>query len=251
MLSTKKLKYLKSLHQRKFRQKYANFIAEGAKTASEILSDKNVEIEGIFALKEWLTENAANIKLPGEKVFEISESELKKISLLRTPNKVLLVLKQKKQGTPAALSSGISLYLDEIRDPGNMGTILRNADWFGVKWVYCSPQCVEVYNPKAVQASMGAFLRVKTQIETLDNIKKAAPGLPIYGAALDGKSIYEIEIPKAALVVIGNESFGISKETAKKLTHLIKIPRHADGRAESLNAAVATGIVLAAFRRND
>ena len=249
MLSTKKLKYLKSLHQRKFRQKYGNFIAEGVKTAHEVLFDKNVEIENIFAVREWLLENGTSLNMPDENVFEVSENELKKFSLLRMPNKVFLVLKQKNWNSPAGGPlSGLSLYLDEIRDPGNMGTILRTADWFGVKWVFCSQQCVEVYNPKVIQASMGAFLRVKTKVETLENIKKNAPNLPIYGASLNGKSIYEIAIPTAAVIVIGNESFGISKETEKKLTHRTKIPRHADGRAESLNAAVATGIVCAAFQ---
>lgn len=250
MLSNKQLKYLKSLHQRKFRQKYGILVAEGVKTAIEIFNHPGSSIEGVFAVHEWLTENEHLIPEYQDKIFEVTESELAAISQLKTPNQVLCVLNQPVYSfLEDDLSGEFSLFLDEIRDPGNMGTILRIADWFGVRWVFCSKNCVEVFNPKVVQASMGAFLRVKTQTVSLQELRKTYQGLPFLGTSLSGDSIFEIEMPDAGIIVIGNESVGISDETESMLTQKIKIPRHPNGGAESLNAAVATGIICATLQR--
>ena len=193
MLSNKQLKYLKSLHQRKYRQKYGNFIVEGVKMGSEIIRSGNAAIEGVYAVKEWMAGHQSFIPTqPPGTVHQVTGRELSAISLLKTPNQVLFVLKKKENPyEKKELDNALSLYLDEIRDPGNMGTILRIADWFGVKWVFCSEGCVEVYSPKVVQASMGAFLRVKTKVMPLPKIKSHSPALPIVGATLNGPSIFD------------------------------------------------------------
>ncbi len=183
MLSNKQLKYLKSLHLRKFRQKYGNFLAEGVKTVEEIIRHDHSIIEGVYATKDWIDANKGFVSECGNKVWEISSKELDAISLLNTPNKVLCVLKRvASQLLPDSLENDNALYLDEIKDPGNMGTILRIADWFGIKWVFCSDNCVEVYNPKVIQASMGAFLRVKTKTVSLNELVKTYPGCFPFGS---------------------------------------------------------------------
>lgn len=250
MLSNKQLKYLKSLHQRKFRQKYGILVAEGVKTATEIFGHPSSEIEGVYALPEWLVENKPFISKCEDKTWAVTETELAVISQLKTPNQVLCVLKQPVHSySDDDLSGCFSLFLDDIRDPGNMGTILRIADWFGVRWVFCSKNCVEVFNPKVVQASMGAFLRVKTQTVSLMELRESYQNLPVLGTSLSGDSIFEIDLPNAGIIVIGNESVGISEETQQLLTQKIKIPRHPKGGAESLNAAVATGIICSVLQR--
>lgn len=248
-LSQSTLKYIKSLQLQKFRQKYNNFLAEGDKIVSEIIQQLPSTIEQIYAVPEWI--NAKQNFLPAikHKVQEITTEELKKISGLVTPNQVLAIVQHPGFGLDAdRVQTDFTLYLDNIQDPGNMGTILRIADWFGIPHVICSPNCVEVFSPKVVQASMGAFLRVKTVEKTLVEVKAAFPDLPIYGAVLDGTNIFEMALEKRGILVIGNESKGIAKETEAYLTHRIAIPAAPGGGAESLNAAVATGIIVAVFR---
>ncbi len=247
-LSNNQLKYLKSLHLRKFRQKYHNFIVEGTKIASEVLADGQLGVEGVFALPEWVEAMAPFSGEWADKVVQISPEDLGRISLLSTPNQVLLVLRQ-PQELPnfEAIAGGLSLYLEDIRDPGNLGSILRVADWFGIPWVFCSPGSVEFYNPKVIQASMGAFLRVKCTELDFETLVKSLPGLPIFGAVLDGSSVFSAGLSDRGLIVIGNESQGISAAVQQQLTHRISIPPGENGGAESLNAAVAAGIVCAVF----
>ena len=250
MLSNKQLKFLKSLHQRKFRQKYGIFLAEGVKTGNEIINSPSVSIDSIYAVGEWLDKNQAYIaNLSSNIVHQITEKELKAISMLKTPNQVLFLLKI-EAGTFSIedIKNSYSLYLDEIKDPGNLGTILRIADWFGIDWVFMSEGCVEVQNPKVIQSSMGAFLRIKTAKLDLPDLLSQAKNLAVIGTKLDGESVFEAKMPGAALVVIGNESKGISPAVGKLLTHAISIPRHPSGGAESLNAAVATGIICSVLR---
>lgn len=206
-------------------------------------------VETICALPEWTMENQRLLGALDAEILEISPIELKKISLLNTPNQVLLVLRQPREALNIqALKDDFSLYLDDIRDPGNLGTILRIADWFGVKQVIRSENTVELFNPKVVQASMGAFLRVSSPQVELIELRKHLGDVPIFGAALGGASVFETEIPKASLLVIGNESRGISPSILTELTQSISIPKHEQGGAESLNAAIATGILCAVFR---
>ena len=248
-LSINQLKYLKSLHLRKFRQKYHNFIVEGTKIASEALSSVPLEVEGIYAVPEWAEANSPLPEGLQEKLTVIAPEELKKISLLTTPNQVLLVMKEPTiRFDPEAVAQGLCLYLEDIRDPGNFGTILRIADWFGIPWVFCSPESVEVLNPKVVQASMGAFLRVKCLPVDFAGLKNELPDLPVYGTVLDGAPVFDADLSDRAIIVIGNESRGISDALQPYLSHRVSIPKGKQGGAESLNAAIAAGIICSVFR---
>lgn len=246
-LSINQLKYLKSLHERKYRQKYHNFMVEGAKLAEEVLQDVSHKVEMVVGVPAWLEKNH-DLVAKIDQVVAIEENELKKISLLSTPNQVLLVVKQPViQLDQSKISQHVSLYLDDIRDPGNLGTMLRIADWFGIPWVFCSPGSVELYNPKVVQASMGAFLRVKCIEMPFEQLVDEFPELPCYGAVLDGDSIFSKKLQSPAVIAIGNESRGLSSEVLALLQHRISIPKGPNGGAESLNAAIAAGIVCAQF----
>ncbi|MBK8563635.1 MAG: RNA methyltransferase [Saprospiraceae bacterium] len=249
-LSINQLKFIKSLHERKYRQKYHKFIVEGVKLANEVLESKRLVVELVIATQEWVTENKG---LMHDKmtVLEVDEHELKKVSLLTTPNQVLLVANQSDQPiNENTVKNGLSLYLDDIRDPGNFGTILRIADWFGIKWVFCSPGSVEFYNPKVVQASMGAFLRVNSLEISFSDFVAKFPDLPTFGAMLDGISIREGQLSAPGIIALGNESKGLSWEIQEQIKHKISIPRGIGGGAESLNVAVATGIICAFFAPN-
>ena len=231
----------------KNRKKYKHFIAEGDKICQEILKNNPEAIHAIYCLPEWLDANYTDLQLLQSLITEITFQELKKISNLKTPNQVLLIVKQPTLVLDlSACTNNLTLLLDRIQDPGNMGTILRIADWFGIPRVICSPDCVDIYNPKVVQASMGAFLRVQTFIEDLPTFCKQFPKLPVYGAILNGANIHNTSLEPNAFIVIGNESRGISETLQNCLTHRIAIPCY--GGAESLNAAVATGIICAFFR---
>ncbi len=246
-LSINQLKYLKSLHERKYRQKYHNFIVEGVKLADEVLATGSLEVEMVVAVSDWLEKNKALLRNVANTV-PVEEGELKKISLLTTPNQVFLVVKQPEINfDTSAATNRLSLFLDDIRDPGNLGTILRIADWFGISWVICSPGSVEAYNPKVVQSGMGAFLRVKCTEMNFEDLRSQLPNLPVYGTVLDGQSIFTENLQRPAIIAIGNESRGLSSDIQSQLTHRIAIPKGPGGGAESLNAAVATGIVCAFF----
>ena len=247
-LSKNKIKYINSLRIKKFRQKYNNFIAEGDKIAREIILQQNVEIEAIYATASWIDTYESQLSVGRDKVFNISITELKGISTLKTANEVLIIAKQPSfKLSPEILKKQLILYLDAIQDPGNMGTILRIADWFGIPAVYCSEECADLYNPKVVQASMGAFLRVSVNTSSLETIKSKLE-IPVLGATLQGENVYKMDLPEAGIIVIGNESKGIRPSNLELLTHQIKIPSFGDGGAESLNAGVATGIICSQFR---
>lgn len=248
-LSINQLKYFKSLHERKNRQKYHNFMVEGVKLAKEVLEAGTLDVESIVAIPDWLEQNKTLLPKV-ENIIPVAEGELKKISLLTTPNQVILVAKQPASAfDKKSVASGLSLYLDDIRDPGNLGTILRIADWFGIPWVFCSPGSVEAFNPKVVQASMGAFLRVQCMEMDFSTVIENLPNLPIYGTVLDGESMFSEPLQRPALIAIGNESRGLSDEIQASLTHRISIPKGPGGGAESLNAGVAAGIVCAWFTK--
>ena len=251
MLSKNKIKYIQSLKLKKFRQKYNNFIVEGDKIARELLVHPNFEIESIFTTQTWQTKNKLVLQKHINKTIIVDEKELKKITGLSTPNEVLIIAKQFKFEIQENLFfDDFSLYLDDIRDPGNMGTILRIADWFGVKQVICSPNSVEVYNAKVVQATMGSFLRVATPIMDCIELKSKYPAIKIFGAILEGDNIFQIKTNLKGILVIGNESKGIQKNILNIMDHGLKIPKSPIGGAESLNAGVATGIMVAYFRNN-
>lgn len=230
-LSINQLKFIKSLHERKYRQKYHKFIVEGVKLAKEVLESKKLEVNMVVASQQWVLDNKGLI-YDKMNVLAVEERELKKISLLTTPNQVLLVVNQPDQNfNENTVENGLTLFLEDIRDPGNFGTILRIADWFGIQWVFCSPGSVEFYNPKVVQASMGAFLRVNSMEISFSDLVSKFPSLPSYGAMLEGVSIHEGEFSTPAILVLGNESKGLSLEIQQQIKHKISIPRGIGGGA--------------------
>lgn len=246
MLSKSQVSLLTALHHKKFRQNYRKFTVEGEKIVSETLRQKQFEVEAIFGLPEWAAHLEGDLNFLKDKFVSINEAELKKVSSLNTPNKVLALLKIPEpipiQPVP---SEKLAIYLDGLQDPSNLGAILRVADWFGVQAVFCSPDAVDVFNQKSIQASMGAFLRVHVQVVELRELTKQQPNLSVFGAVLDGENIFEIATPAGGLLVIGNEGRGIRPENIPYLSRRVSIPRAAGGGAESLNAAVATGILTA------
>ena len=248
MLSKSSIKYVNSLKQKKFRQRLCKFTAEGDKIVNEILENSNINIERVFAVTNWIE---AHPKLAQQyQVEEVTFNELKKISSLQTPNQILAVLDTLDYKVEEKIvNESLSLVLDNIQDPGNLGTIIRIADWFGIPYVFCSKGCVDIYNSKVVQSSMGSFLRTKVIYTDIENLFTEFSEVPKYGAILGGHNIFKTEFTKNGFIVIGNESKGVSTEIKKLLTHHLEIPSY--GQAESLNASVATGIICATFRQKN
>jgi len=240
MITKNQVKYIQSLGQKKSRDIENRFIAEGPKLVNELLAEENCRIVQLFALKEWFDANPNASK--HTEVIEISDVELEKISLLTTPNQVLAVIEKIQWKDDPQIKGSISLALDTIQDPGNMGTIIRVADWFGIKNVFCSTDCADVYNPKVVQSSMGSISRVRVEYTDILSWLAENNDVRIYAAVLDGRDITKMEKIKEGIIVIGNESKGIHEEMLKLASTQITIP--GKGKAESLNAAVATGIIL-------
>ncbi|MBL7827303.1 MAG: RNA methyltransferase [Saprospiraceae bacterium] len=247
MLSLNQIKLINSLSVKKYRREHGLFVVEGEKMVEELLRQSRLQVSMVFGIKGWLDNHQHVLQqLPG-KWQEVTESELKKISTLTTPNQVLATVELPASAPEYSLAAdALCFYLDGLQDPGNLGAILRIADWFGMPAVFCSPDCVDVYNPKVVQASMGAICRVQSWEVNLSDLMENQTGLTISGAVLNGSNVFEAELPSKGLLVIGNEGKGISPNIERLLTQRLTIPKHPDGGAESLNAAVAAGI-LAAF----
>lgn len=250
-LSKNEIRLIQSLHLKKFRQKYHKFLAEGVKIASEALQQPRFRVHLLCATSDWLHDHAFwTTSLPPAAIREVSEMELAKISTLTTPNKVLLVLDIPDETALADLSIiDRAFFLDDVQDPGNLGTILRIADWFGIPQVFCSPGSVDAFNPKVIQAGMGAFLRVQCQESELATLRQANPKLPILGALLRGANVFETALPSRGILVIGNESKGIRPANQPLIDLALSIPRAPSGGAESLNAAVAAGILAAVWQQ--
>ena len=249
MLSHNQTKFLTALHVKKYRYEHRKFLVEGEKMVAELLSQRRITTTGVYGLASWASANA-HLLQPFPAVFqEVNASELQKISTLQTPNKVVAVADLPESPLPIPPIDCLSFYLDGLQDPGNMGTILRIADWFGVGHVFCAPDSVDAYSPKVIQAGMGAFLRLRLCETPFEVLLENAPGLPVLGAVLGGNNVFEMELPKNGVLVIGNEARGIRPEVERALTHRLTIPRHPEGGAESLNASVATGILTALLRR--
>ncbi len=246
MLSKSQVKYIKSLSIKKYRSKYRKFVCEGDKIVKELLQNQSFTLDILFATERWLSTNQHLLNSPTNQLVQITERELKKISNLKSPNEVLAVVDIPQFQIRDLAGQALCLYLDDIRDPGNMGTILRIADWFGLPFVFASPQSVDFYNPKVVQASMGAFLRVGHLHCELKELRDLFPKKRIYGTSMEGHNVFQHSLDPGGLIVIGNEGQGISSQTAHLVDDWISIP--SGGGAESLNAAVATGIVCACFK---
>lgn len=221
-------------------------MVEGDKMARELLLQSNFHVDEVYALASWAEDHQLWDRLPQSKVTIVSEAELHQISTLTTPNQVLAVVDQPEVLWKEQTWSDWVLYLDGIQDPGNMGSILRIADWFGLHPLFCSPTTVEVYNPKVVQASMGAFLRVPVTEVALEEIANFQSDRAIWGADLSGQNAFSASWPDKGILVIGSEGTGLQVHTKSHLHEKVTIPKGKEGGAESLNAAVATGILCAA-----
>lgn len=239
-ISKNQLKLITSLSQKKYRQKHKLFLAEGVKVVNEFLNS-NFELHQLFKTSDF------NFNGDYIQHQEISEADLKKISNLKTPNKVVGIFKIPKQ--QKFDEKGLILALDGINDPGNLGTIIRLCDWFGIKNLLCSLETVDCYNPKAVQASMGSLIRVNINYINLTEFL-ATSNLPTFIADMDGKNVYKTNLPEEGVLVMGNEASGIADEIKKIVSHKIAIPRFGElQETESLNVATATAILLSEFKR--
>lgn len=240
-LSANKIKWIRSLQQKKFRDELGLFVVEGEKLVQEALQIHPELIEFIV-ITDRCRQDFQNL----ENSALASEAEFRKISSLQHPQGCLAVLK-KFDSSNKSKTKGLTLALDGIQDPGNMGTILRIADWFGIQQIVCSKNTVDCYNPKVVQASMGAVLRVQLTYADLKNWLSEIQ-TPVYGALLEGNSIYQEKLPNEAVILVGNEGNGITEELKPIINHPITIPSF--GGSESLNVAVATGIIVSEFKRS-
>lgn len=248
MLSKNKIKLINSLSLKKKRDEEMLFVAEGIKIVSELI-DSDLDVVAVFALESFFNENQFN------KAFEqiiIDERELKSISNLSTPNQALALVKiPEKNLALSNIEHQLSIAIEDIQDPGNLGTIIRTAEWFGIKNIICSNNSVDVYNPKVVQATMGAISRVNVFYTDLPEFLHEASnsGLEIYGTLLDGENIYKQALENKGVILLGNESKGISAELEKLVTKKLRIPDAENNQTESLNVSMAMGIVCAEFFR--
>lgn len=246
MFSKSTVKYIQSLQHKKFRDEYNVFVAEGPKLVTELLQSKIFSCKAVYAVQDWINSIDKSTAQLTEGIIErVKDFELEKIAGYSTANKVVAIFSKRPEVENVSLKNKRTLFLDDIQDPGNMGTIIRTADWFGIENIICSKNSVDIYNPKVVQSTMASLGRVNVvyadlyeQLNNAGDIKKIA-------ATLNGKSINDIHGIKEAILIIGNESKGVSASLLEMADEKITIPKI--GEAESLNAAVATGIILYAM----
>lgn len=252
MISKAEIKLIRSLNQKKCRMREGLFVAEGSKVVSDLM--KVFQPVLLCATKAWLQAPKEHIK-QGTRVVEVSAQELNKISFLQHPQEVLGLFPTASQQTNNDRiypEHELCLGLDSIQDPGNMGTIIRIADWFGIKHIFCSEDTVDLYNPKVVQATMGSIAHVTVSYTSLpDLILSKKSQYPVYGTMLEGSDIYRQELSSHGLILMGNEGRGLSPSVRALVTHSLLIPSFPEGTtmADSLNVAVATAIVCSEFRR--
>ena len=240
---------------KKYRKAEGVFVAEGHKLVGDLLDV--FECKYLAATSEWLSANAAWVdrqRRSGVEVDEVTDEELKRASFQETPQQVLAVFKQLTYEVDVneVARKQLCLVLDDVQNPGNLGTIVRLADWFGIEHIFCSKGCADIYNPKTVQATMGGIARVQVHEADLPELlRRLDKDIPVYGTFLDGENIYGRELENRGLIVMGNEGKGVSKEVAAFVTERLYIPNYPEGRetSESLNVAIATAIVCAEFRR--
>jgi len=251
MLSKNDIKNIKSLEHKKFRTEKGLFIAEGHKTVLELTGKFSCTL--LAATQDWLD---CHRNIPAERIESVTTDELKRASLLQSPQDVLAVFRIPKSEIKMSdtAQNNLVLALDDVQDPGNLGTIIRLADWFGIKDVFCSKGTADIYNPKAVQATMGALARVRVHHTDLkQSIKELPESVPVYGTFLDGEIIYDTKLSANGVIIMGNEGNGITPEIKQSVTHKLYIPNWPKGAptSESLNVAIATAIVCSEFRRRN
>ena len=245
-MTTNELKRLTSLHVDKFRREQQSFLVEGPKLLEELLRS-NFIVKAIYALSEW-EEQATDVPQNVD-IVKVSPKELSRISQLKTPNQLVAEVAMKKNAHQPPSGKEWIIALDNINNPGNLGTIIRTADWFGFQHIVCSSNCADFYNPKVLQSTMGSFTRINVYYTDLEQwLSVETQKTPLYGATMDGDSLYDVSFPKNGILLIGNESHGISKNLHPFITQKIKIPAYGGG-AESLNASIATAVIAAEVRR--
>lgn len=246
MISKARLKYIHSLDLKKNRKADGVFVAEGPKLIEDLI--RVFEPTYICATKEWLLQH------PDINADEVTEEELCRASFQEHPQQVLAIFRQPKDtvNPKEVIKNNLCIALDDVQNPGNLGTIVRLADWFGIEHIFCSPGCADLYNPKVVQSTMGGLARVKVHYCNLPELIASLPeGTPIYGTFLDGEDMYEKHLEQHGLIVMGNEGKGVSAEVGKLVTERLYIPNYPKDRetSESLNVAIATAVICAEFRR--
>lgn len=247
MLSKNKIKYIRSLELKKNRKEEKAFVAEGHKLVGDLLGHFPCRL--LIATRAWLERNP---EADATEIIEVTQEELTRASLQKTPQEVLAIFGQPTyEMQPEVISDHLCLALDDVQDPGNLGTIIRLADWFGIEHIFCSQGTVDVYNPKTIQATMGALARVKLYYCHLPSLIASLRDVPVYGTFLDGENMYGKALSAHGLIVMGNEGNGIGEEVAKLVNERLYIPNYPPQRetSESLNVAVATAIICAEFRR--
>ena len=247
MLSKNKIKYIHSLELKKNRKAEHVFVAEGHKTVGDLLGHFPCKL--LIATKEWFDKK---LSFQADEIIEVNNDDLFKASFLKTPQEVLAVFEQHEYTTDATVvSQSLCLALDDVQDPGNLGTIIRLADWFGIEHIFCSNNTVDAFNPKTIQATMGAIARVKLHYCSLYELISNLKDVPVYGTFLDGEDIYTQKLSSNGLIIMGNEGNGISQEVEQLINKRLYIPNYPQSRetSESLNVAIATAIVCSEFRR--
>ena len=252
MLSKAEIKRLSRYKQSKFRNQDNLFVVEGEKMLSELL-ESEYDIQAIYAIGQWIEKNKAIIQTKdiANRTIEISEDDLERISLLSTPNQVYSLVKIPQEEI-LKQQKGLTIVLDGIKDPGNLGTIIRLADWYAIENIICSEDCVDVYNPKTVQSTMGSIFRVKVKYLDLQEYLQSLPSNhAIYGSIVEGgENIYTKQLQEDSILIIGSESHGISPEIQQYVNQKITIPRfRTDNKPESLNASIATAIMISEIKR--
>lgn len=251
MLSKNDIKNIKGLEYKKFRIEKGLFIAEGHKIVEELLGKLRCTL--LVATPSWADKQK---NIPAERIETVSPDELKHASLLQNPQDVLGIFRIPEYNSTLASEAAESLVLalDDVQDPGNLGTIVRIADWFGIRDIFCSKGTADIYNPKAVQATMGAIARVRIHyVDLAEKIEELPASVPVYGTFLEGETIYNTQLSSTGIIIMGNEGNGISNRIAKAVTHKLYIPSWPKGEptSESLNVAVATAVVCSEFRRRN
>jgi TrmH family RNA methyltransferase len=239
MVTKSELKYIQSLSDKKVRLETGCFIAEGVKLVGEMIA-AGYPLKAVYALDSWESPDATL------EVTRIEAFELEKMSMLQTPNQVLAVAMMPQKKETLDLAGPLTIVLDGIQDPGNMGTIIRTADWFGITQIVASEDTVDVFNPKVIGATMGSFMRLSVTYKNLADWMPTVK-LPVYGALLEGENVFTIKTPQKGLLVIGSEGKGIRENILDLITHPVTIPKIGD--AESLNAGIAAGIIVAQLTR--
>ena len=244
MISKNQIKFIRQLEQKKFRHREGLFVAEGTKVVGDLLKAGYIP-HSLYATSEWIASHSV------AEATEVTDDELTRLSFQQHPQQVLALFPIPEPADLSPLTSHLSLLLDGVQDPGNLGTIIRIADWFGISNIICSEDTVDAYNPKVVQATMGSIARVNIIYANLLELLDGLPAdFPVYGTLLDGENIYTQELTPHGLIIMGNEGNGISDAVRQRVNRRLLIPDFHNGdTADSLNVAIATAITCSEFRR--